>query len=105
VGEIGAVISYLDPLDQADEGLSFEGFHREHGHDEDSKLRERNERCFSSQPYPKMPKEEVSEHAGEDMVVSCWIFPHLVVIHPDLSFALLKTLLDRPPDPGSAKQR
>jgi hypothetical protein len=41
--------------------------------------------AFFPQPYPQVPQEEVSEHAGKHVVVPSWIFPHLVVVHPDLT--------------------
>ncbi len=54
--------------------------------------------AFFPQPYPKMPQKVVSEYAGQDVVVPRRVLSHLVVIHPDLSFGLLKALLNCPPN-------
>jgi hypothetical protein len=54
--------------------------------------------AFFPQPDPQVPQEKVSEHAREHVVIPSRIFPHLIVIHPELTFCFLKALLDGPPD-------
>ena len=54
--------------------------------------------AFFPQPDPQVPQEEVSEHAREHVVIPARIFPHLIVIHPELTLGFLKALLDGPPD-------
>ena len=55
--------------------------------------------AFSPQPDSHVPKEEVSQHAGDHMVTPPWIFSHLVMVHPEIRFSLLKALFDSPAHP------
>ena len=55
---------------------------------------------FFPQPDPEVPQEKVSEHAREHVVIPSRIFPHLIVIHPELTLGFLEALLDGPPDPA-----
>jgi len=61
--------------------------------------------AFFPQPDSHVPEEKMSRHACQHMVPPPGKLPHLVVIHPQIRFGFLKTLLDGPanlrePDEG-----
>ena len=55
--------------------------------------------AFFPQPDSHVPEEEMSQHASQHMVSPPRKLPHLVVIHPQIRFGLLKTLLNGPANP------
>ena len=55
--------------------------------------------AFSPQPDSHVPEEKMSQHGGQHMVSPPRKLPHLVVIHPQIRFGFLKTLLDGPANP------
>ena len=52
--------------------------------------------AFFSQPDFQVPKEEVSQHTGQNMVIPSGVFPNLVMIHPQFRFGFLEALLYGP---------
>ena len=52
--------------------------------------------AFFPQPDFQVPKEEMSQHTGQNMVIPSGIFPNLVMIHSELCFGFLKTLFYGP---------
>jgi hypothetical protein len=52
--------------------------------------------AFFSQPDFQVPKEEVSQHRGQNMVIPSRVFPYLVMIHSQFCFGFLKALLYGP---------
>ena len=55
--------------------------------------------AFFPQSDSHVPEEEVSQHTGDHMMSPPGKLPHLVVIHPQIRFGFLKTLLDGPANP------
>ena len=55
--------------------------------------------AFFPQPDSHVPEEKMSQHAGQHMVSPPGKLPHLVMVHPQIRFGLLKALLDSPPNP------
>jgi hypothetical protein len=55
--------------------------------------------AFFPQPDSHVPEEKMSRHACQHMVSPAGKLPHLVVIHPQIRFGLLKALLDGPAKP------
>ena len=55
--------------------------------------------AFFPQPDSHVPEEKMSQHACQHMVSPPGKLPHLVVIHPQIRFGLLKALLDGPANP------
>src|SRR3990172_8568186 len=55
--------------------------------------------AFFPQPDSNVPEEKMSQHACQHMVPPPEKLPHLVVIHPQIRFGLLKALLDGPANP------
>src|SRR3990172_9761031 len=55
--------------------------------------------AFSPPPDSHMPKEKMSQHAGQHMMTPPGKLSHLVVIHPQVRFGFLKALLDSPANP------
>jgi len=56
--------------------------------------------AFFPQPDSHVPEKKMSQHACQHMVSPSWKLPHLVVIHPQVRFGFLKTLLDGPANSG-----
>jgi len=56
--------------------------------------------AFFPQPESRVPEEEVTQHAGDHMVAPPRIFSYLVMVHPQVGFGFLETLLHGPADPG-----
>lgn len=54
------------------------------------------EGAFSPQSDIQVPEEEVSQHAGQHVVIPSGKLPHLIMIHAEFGFSFLKTLLDGP---------
>jgi hypothetical protein len=52
--------------------------------------------AFFPQSDIQVPEEEVSQHAGQHVVVPSRKLPHLIMIHTELGFSFFKTLLDGP---------
>ena len=52
--------------------------------------------AFFPQPDFQVPKEKVSKHTGQNMVIPTSIFPNLIMIHTQVSFGFLKALFYGP---------
>ena len=48
--------------------------------------------AFFPHPDFQVPEEEMSQHAGFDVVVPSWKLTHLVVVHAQFCLGFLKTL-------------
>ena len=62
---------------------------------------------FFPQSDLQMPEEKVSQHTGQNMMMPSWIFPDLIVVHPQLRFGFFKTLLNGPSntaEPNKSRQ-
>src|SRR3990172_2632031 len=55
--------------------------------------------AFFPQPDSHVPEEKMSQHACQHMMAPPWKLSHLVMIHPQVRFGLLKALLDGPANP------
>ena len=55
--------------------------------------------AFFPQAPLEPPQKEMRQHRREHMVVPPRVFAHFIVVHPEVGFPFLKTLLDGPPQP------
>jgi hypothetical protein len=52
--------------------------------------------AFFPQSYFEVPKEIMTKHAGQYMMVPTWKFSHLVLVHSQFRFCFFKALLNGP---------
>ena len=52
--------------------------------------------AFFFQTELQVPEEEMTQHAGYHMVMPAWKFAHLVMVHAQVGFGFLETLLNCP---------
>src|SRR5215468_4815461 len=61
--------------------------------------------AFFFQPDLQVPEEEMGEHTCEHVMMPARVFAHLIVIHAQFGFRLLKTLFNGPAHPTEPDQQ
>jgi hypothetical protein len=84
VREVGPVVPELNPGHKLERHSDIKLPEGKHQFNESPKLRYRNGPCFFSQPDLQVPKEKVSQHAREHVMVPTREFPPCRVPGSDL---------------------
>jgi hypothetical protein len=92
--EICPMVSILAPYNLIKQSLQCLSFHRQKKSEQNSKLRQRNGRCFFPKPAFQVPKKKVREDASLYVMMPAHILSDFIVVHAQLCLGLLKTLLN-----------